>query len=78
MEKYGEAYQTATAYHPLIERWADHLVPDITKQLYFKSGFGMLLSLMQDAERIERYASLEEELENCDWDAELMKLNGAE
>lgn len=74
LEKGREVYETSSAYHPVIESWIDQLVPDVTKQMYLKCGFGMMLHMINGAERILRHEQAETALEDCDWDAELMKL----
>lgn len=74
IEKGREVYETSRSYHPLIESWTDSLVPDVTKQVYLKCGFGMMLHMINGAERIIRYEDAERALENCDWDLELIKL----
>jgi len=63
----------------LLEEWEDEICPDVTKQVYFRNGFGFVIYLASQTYKLNGHYEVEELAERAesgkfDWDLELARL----
>lgn len=73
MEKGIRAYAEAHHYHWIFDQYEDQLVPDVTKQHFLKSGFGMAMDMTNEVSLtsdIRKELSSElQSMDSLDWDS---------
>lgn len=76
-------YAAASAYHELFEEWEDVVCPDVAKQPFLKRGFGLVIYMMQEAQKAVEVAELQAQYDaippdGANWDSEFIELFGDE
>lgn len=63
----------------LLDEWEDEICPDVTKQVYFRNGFGFVIYLASQTHKLNAHLEIGElaqqvESGKFDWDLELARL----
>lgn len=73
MEKGIRAYTKADHYHWLFDEYEDQLMPDVTKQNFLKSGFGLALDMTNEVSQTsdirKELSSDLHSIDSLDWDS---------